>query len=257
MKKSSVIAIVGICALVLLGSGCVSSEQYDSLRESNRRQAMTLDDLTGQLRGAELQLSQCKGQLQTARGLTGPEIDALKEEIALLNEDIASKVTLIQRMKAELLRGGIQLPMELTLALKEFAQNNEMVTFDEATGILKFKSDLLFKSGSAKVLDSAKSGIVSLSGIMNSEQASQFDLVIAGHTDSDPIRYSKGEHPTNWHLSSHRAIAVLEMMTANGISPTRLSARGFGEQRPLLANDTKENKAANRRVEIYVVAKGM
>ena len=92
---------------------------------------------------------------------------------------------------------------------------------------------------------------------MNSEQGSQFDLIIARHTDNDPIKYSKNLHATNWHLSAHRAISVLEMMVQNGISPKRLSARGFGEQRPIQSNDTKEGKAANRRVEIYVVASGM
>ena len=257
MKKTSVLAVIGICAFIFLASGCVSQEEFDSLREKNRRQAKSLDNLTGELRGAELLLNQCKGRLATAQGLTGPEMEALGKEIALLKEDVSNKLNIIQRLKAELLRGGIQLPMELSLALKDFAENNDIVTFDEVTGILKFKSDLLFSSGSAKLLDGAKKGIASLCGIMNSEQAGQFDMIIAGHTDSDPIRYSKGAHPTNWHLSSHRAIAVLEMMTANGISPKRLSARGLGEQRPLESNKTKEGKAANRRVEIYVIAKGM
>ncbi len=257
MKKKSVLAVIGICAFILLASGCVSQQEHDSVRESNRRLSKALDDRMGELSSAKLRLDQCNGQLANAKGLTDPEIEALKEEIELLNEDIARKVTLMQRMKDELLRGGPQLPMELSLALKDFADKNDIVSFDEATGILKFKSDLLFKSGSAKVIDSAKEGIAALCGIMNSEQASQFDMVIAGHTDSDPIRHSAGTHRTNWHLSSHRAIAVLEMMAANSVSPKRLSARGFGEQRPLVSNETKEGKAANRRVEIYVIAAGM
>jgi chemotaxis protein MotB len=256
MKRTSLLTLVGICGFIFLASGCVPQEEHDSLREQNRRQSGKIDTMTGELRGAELLLKQCRGRLDTAKGLTGPEMEALGEEITLLKEDVARKLDIIKRLKAELLRGGIQLPMELSLALKDFAEKNDMVSFDEGTGVLKFKSDLLFRSGSAKVVDAAKSGISSLGGIMNSEQASQFDLVIAGHTDSDPIRYSKGEHPTNWHLSSHRAIAVLEMMVANGVSPKRLSSRGFGQQKPLESNDSKEGKAANRRVEIYVVSEG-
>lgn len=258
MKKTNVLAVIGICVFIFLASGCVSQQQHDSLNDSNRRMAKALDERTGELRGANLQLEQCQGRLAKAKGLMDPEMDALNEEITLLNEDIARKVVLIQRMRDELLSGGgVQLPIELTVALKEFADNNAIVSFDEATGVLKFKSDLLFKSGSAKVLDTAKGGISALCGIMNSETASQFDMIIAGHTDNDPIRYSGGTHKTNWHLSSHRAIAVLEMMVSNSVSPKRLSARGFGEQRPLVPNDSKEGKASNRRVEIYVIASGM
>ena len=55
------------------------------------------------------------------------------------------------------------------------------------------------------------------------------------------------------HISPRR----LELMVSDGISAKRLSARGFGEQRPIQPNETKEGKAANRRVEIYVIAAGM
>ena len=257
MKKTSVIAVIGICSIMLLAGGCDLQQKVDSLESQNNRMAEQLSECNRQLRSAQLELSQCQKQLATAKSLTNPEMQALKDQIDLLNKDIAGKVSLIKRMKQELLKGGIQLPMELSMALKNFAQNNDMVTFDEATGVLKFKSDLLFKSGSAKVLDNARDTITQLAGIMNSEQASQFDMIIEGHTDSDPIKYSKHLHATNWHLSSHRAIGVLELLTQNGISPKRLSARGFGEQRPLKPNDTKEGKAANRRVEIHVIAPGM
>jgi chemotaxis protein MotB len=253
MKKARVIAVIGICALVLLASGC--NNELENAQTQNRLQAERLAKVSRQLRSAQLDLSQCQKRLADARSLSNPEMLALKEQIALLNQNIAKKVALIKRMQLQLSQGGIQLPMELSLALKEFAQNNDMVTFDEVTGVLKFKSDLLFSSGSAKVLDTAKEGITLLSGIMNSEQAGQFHMVVAGHTDSDPIKYSS--HKTNWHLSSHRAIAVLIMLTENGISPKRLSARGYGEQVPLQPNETKEGKAANRRVEIYVIAPGM
>jgi chemotaxis protein MotB len=256
MKMVNVIAAIGICALVFLASGCQSQLEKD-LAAKNDRLADETERLRLKVRKFELQLNQCKERLATAKGLSGPEIQALQDKIALLNEDIASKLSLIRRMKEELLDGGGKLPAELSLALKSFAQDNEMVSFDEATGVLKFKSDLLFKSGSAVVVDAAKSGIASLSTIMDSEQASQFDLVVAGHTDSDPIKHSRIKHPTNWHLSSHRAISVLEMMKSNGISAKRLSVRGFADQRPIQPNDTKEGKAANRRVEIYVIATGM
>ena len=258
MKNVKLLATIAICIFVAaVLSGCIPQEEYDAQLDKNRIQADELSDLNGKLRASEIQLNQCKSKLATAQELTGADIQALKAEVAALEEDIASKTNLIERMKAELIRGGVKLPMELSIALEEFAENNEMVSFDEATGVLKFKSDLLFRSGSAEVVSDANAAIKSLSSIMNSKQASQFDLVIAGHTDNDPIRYSKAQHPTNWHLSAHRAISVLEQMVNNGVPAKRLSVRGFGQQKPIQPNDKKEGKAANRRVEIYVVSKGM
>ena len=257
MKKVKLLATIAIfVSTAALFSGCVPQQKYQAQIDKNRQQSVKIDELSGKLRSAELQLKQCRSKLQTAQELTGADMQALKAEITALEEDIARKTDLIERMKAELIRGTPQLPMELSIALQEFAESNDMITFDEATGILKFKSDLLFRSGSAQVMSSADEAIKQLSSIMDSEQAKQFDLVVAGHTDSDPIKYSKAKHPTNWHLSAHRAISVLEKMVADGISPKRISIRGFGEQRPVEPNDTKEGKASNRRVEIYVVAKG-
>ncbi|MCK5175184.1 MAG: OmpA family protein, partial [Planctomycetes bacterium] len=64
-------------------------------------------------------------------------------------------------------------------------------------------------------------------------------------------------HPTNWHLSVHRAISVLNVMTQNKVSPKRLSVRGFGEFRPAEPNKAdKKGNAANRRVEIFIVPSG-
>ena len=94
--------------------------------------------------------------------------------------------------------------------------------------------------------------------ILNSEQAKGLDIVIAGHTDDQPIRYSRATHASNWHLSSNRAISVLKVMEANKVAPNRMSARGFGEYRPVEANKQgKKGNPKNRRVEIYIVPKGM
>jgi chemotaxis protein MotB len=96
--------------------------------------------------------------------------------------------------------------------------------------------------------------------ILNSEQGKKFDVIIAGHTDD--IRIGKPEtrakHPTNWHLSAHRAISVLDIMENSGVSPERMSVRGFGEFRPIVPNlPNKKGNSQNRRVEIYIVPHGM
>ncbi len=72
---------------------------------------------------------------------------------------------------------------------------------------------------------------------------------IEGHTDNVPIHTAA--FPSNWELSTARAVNVLRYFIQNHrIDAKRLSAEGLGEFRPLMANDTEENRATNRRVVV-------
>lgn len=75
---------------------------------------------------------------------------------------------------------------------------------------------------------------------------------IEGHTDDVPIRTSRFQ--SNWELSTARASAVVEyLVTTSGLAPGRLSAAGYGEFHPRVPNDTPENRAANRRIDIVIL----
>ncbi len=77
------------------------------------------------------------------------------------------------------------------------------------------------------------------------------DIRIEGHTDNRPIHTPM--FPSNWELSAARATSVLRFLVGKGIDPSRLSAVGYGEFRPVASNDTPEGRAKNRRVEILVL----
>jgi chemotaxis protein MotB len=75
---------------------------------------------------------------------------------------------------------------------------------------------------------------------------------IEGHTDDVPIRTAR--YGSNWELSTARASAVVAYLIQEvGIEPRRLSAAGYGEFHPRVANDTQENRARNRRIDIVVL----
>ncbi len=113
------------------------------------------------------------------------------------------------------MNGGTALPPELSTFLEDFAKaNSGMVTYDAEKGIVKFSSDLLFNKGSDEVASSAAAAVKKLCEILNTPEAKDFDIVIAGHTDDIPIQKPETLklHPTNWHLSVHRAISVEKIM---------------------------------------------
>jgi chemotaxis protein MotB len=202
---------------------------------------------------------QSQRKIDAAQGRSDAEVDSLKAEIAAIEEAIDQKNQLIAALQGQLLRGGASLPVELNTMLQDFAESTEMVSYDPSNGIVKFKSDLLFQKGSDLVAADAIAPLKSHCKILNSKQGSDFDIIIAGHTDDAPIKRAetRAKHPTNWHLSAHRAISVLNIMTANQMAPTRVSLRAFGEYRPVTPNaPNKKGNPKNRRVEVYIVPAG-
>ncbi len=258
MRTVKLSLIFLLCVCVFLVSGCGSELQ--DLRIKNDTQREQIAKLESELKVNVLQLDQLQRQLSAAKKRGDIEVESLQQEIAALEEDIAKKKELIASMQERLILGGAALPVELSTMLEDFAEKHDMVTFDSSRGVIKFKSDLLFEKGSDKVGSSAIPAVKSLCGILYSEEAKELDVIIAGHTDDIPIMKpeTRAKHPTNWHLSAHRAIAVLNVMSSNNIESKRMSVRGFGEYRPFEEN--KPNKGGNpqnRRVEIYIVAKGV
>jgi len=259
MKTNRVVALFGMLTLIVGASGCVSQAKYDDLKSQNRIQVDRIASLESQLGDCNTTLSQKDRELQAYLGSSGADIDAKNATISALEADLEKKKSLIAKMQAQLLMGGSPLPMELNVMLQEFAKTSDMISFDESTGSLKFKSDLLFPLGSDEVGASAAEAIKALCGIMNASEGKQFDMVIVGHTDDVPIKraITKQAHPTNWHLSAHRAISVLNLMTGNGIASERLCAKGYGEFRPVEPNKpNKGGSAANRRVEVFIIPSG-
>jgi chemotaxis protein MotB len=116
-----------------------------------------------------------------------------------------------------------------------------------------FQSEVLFDTGSAAMRPEGKIELDKLAAAI-SELEKQIPAEIAwvlridGHTDVRPI--SSPQFPSNWELSSARAISVVQYLISRGISPQRLVAAGFGEFQPLDAGTTEEAYRRNRRIEL-------
>jgi chemotaxis protein MotB len=145
------------------------------------------------------------------------------------------------------------LPEDLTARLDALAKaHSNVLSFDPQTGMLRFASDFTFALGSAEVSSEAQQTIRMLADILNSADGQGFEVRIVGHTDD--VRISSGtaaRHPTNMHLSAHRAISVRDALVAGGVAANRFQVAGYGEFRPVVANGPR-GAAENRRVEIFL-----
>lgn len=114
---------------------------------------------------------------------------------------------------------------------------------------VEIKDAILFSSGSSEL---KASGVDLLSKLEQMLNDFDNDIVVEGHTDNVPMKSKT--YPSNWELSTARAVSVLRYLNESlNVDPTRLSARGYGEYSPIVPNDSEENKAKNRRVNLMIL----
>jgi chemotaxis protein MotB len=114
--------------------------------------------------------------------------------------------------------------------------------------VIRMKSAILFGEAQAVLTSQAESVLAGLAPVLARAPSR---LRVEGHTDDLPIR--SAVFPSNWELSTARAISVIRYLEEHGIDRDRLSVGGYGEFHPLAPNDSAERRALNRRVEIVVL----
>lgn len=136
----------------------------------------------------------------------------------------------------------------------QFLENKEIasqtsVEYDQDGIYVNIQESILFGSGSAIIADSGKNTLNDLGELIQ-----QFDneVVVEGYTDNVPMH--NANFTSNWELSTGRALSVLRYLSEErNVDPKRLSAKGYGEHHPTVPNDSEENRAKNRRVNIVIV----
>ncbi len=139
-------------------------------------------------------------------------------------------------------------------ALRELAsQYGDILEYDSARGMLRFKSDLTFASGSDQLNDSVKGALTKLGQILNSA-ARNYEVRVVGHTDTQRVRQLAGRNfKNNIELSAFRSISVRNFLVDSAaVAPQRFEIAGRGEFDPLVPNTASGNTPQNRRVEVFL-----
>jgi chemotaxis protein MotB len=144
----------------------------------------------------------------------------------------------------------IQIRRELEKQIKaEVQENNISVITDERGIVIRIMDKAFYDTGKADLKEKARATLDKIAPVI---KGLPNEIRIEGHTDNVPI--STYEFKSNWELSVRRATEVVRyLVERGGISPKRISAAGYAEYRPVAENDSEENRALNRRIEIIVV----
>jgi type VI secretion system protein ImpK len=140
-------------------------------------------------------------------------------------------------------------PARLAKFLEPEIQEGLVTVRDEADhSVVILRGDGLFASGSATVLERYLPVLKRISDALNTVKGG---VVVNGYTDNVPIRTAR--YPSNYHLSSDRAKHVMGILAQGMPDQSRIQAQGLGESDPVVPNNSTENRARNRRVEIVVM----
>lgn len=128
--------------------------------------------------------------------------------------------------------------------------DSEVAVASDQDGIyLDIQESILFDMGQAELKDS---GIETLDVITDLLNLTDNRIVVEGHTDDIPMNTPR--FSSNWELSLSRGASVVRYLSeTQNVDPKRLSAQGYGEYNPVVPNDSEENRAKNRRVNIVIV----
>jgi chemotaxis protein MotB len=274
---------VGGLVVGILASGCVTSGAYD--REVAELQGVTadhdrkaadekaalqaqIDDLQKQAEALKAQLAACgtdrdhlKVQLDDATALIqqlekkleklGQNMDKLTGERGQLAQGLADAKARLEELRkaqeaAELRAKAFH---DLLAKFQSMIDAGKLkVVLRKGRMIIVLPNDVLFDSGKTTIKPDGRSALAQVAKVLAT--ITDRDFLVAGDTDN--VRIHTERFPSNWELSTQRAVEVVEFLIANGMTPENLAAAGYGEFDPVAPNDNPEHRALNRRIEIVL-----
>ncbi len=183
-------------------------------------------------------------------------LDAEHDRLEQLQKDLSDRslrITELEELIAAKDASMRALKDSVSRALTDFEGKGLTVEQRDGKVYVSLENKLLFASGSWTVGANGKTAVVALGKVL--AQNPDIAVLIEGHTDDVPYS-GNGNLKGNWDLSAKRATAIVNILRENGeIDPKNLTAAGRGEYAPVAPNDTAENKAKNRRIEVILTPK--
>lgn len=187
-------------------------------------------------------LEERTAQLEAARAMAG---DAQSDEVRALMARVAE----LSAIEAET-RERAALYSALRERFDALIEAGTLeVRLERGRMVIHLAQDVLFEPGSADLGAAGGATLEELGSVLGTLEDQE--LQVEGHTDNVPIATRR--FPSNWELSSARAMAVVHVLTESGVPPEAVSGAGFAEFRPVATNDTPEGRAQNRRIEIVIL----
>ncbi|ACM19771.1 peptidoglycan-binding lipoprotein, OmpA family [Geotalea daltonii FRC-32] len=240
-------------------------QQYDALSAENEILKSSVSKLTKDLAAANKDKEKLAADNKELDKVLKAKSDTLSKNISELRQKVTDLETENARLKDEIANLKKAKEEEVQKTSKTYEDLLEKMKSEISQGqvtISELKGKLTVNMVDAVLFDSGKAeikpeGLIVLQKVIDIlKNIKDKSIRIEGHTDNDQIGGALAKkYQTNWELSAARAINVTRYLQQQGIDPLNLSAIAYGEFKPVAANDSREGKAKNRRIEIILVPK--
>jgi len=210
----------------------------------------------------EAEVAGLKAKLSEAEQ-RGTSLEARLKEMSDNNAQLAERLNIAGTEKGTLERALEELRAREKQAQTRLAVFTEMINKFKAmidSGKLRVRvvrgrmvvelaENILFDSGRSDLKKEGQEALTQVAAVLAS--IANRDFQVAGHTDNIPIKSAK--FPSNWELSTARAVVVTKWLAEQGVDPTRVSAAGYADTQPVASNGDAEGRKQNRRIEIVLM----
>ena len=246
--------IVISLSLVLL-SACVSSGKYEEAVAESDEMRDTLRGTQQELTASEAEIDKIRnslGDTQEELSLSNAELEKLRKSLGMTQDELSAskaEIATLSQIEAETKRRN-EIYAQFVNRLQSMIDGGQLtVSIDAGRIVINLPNNVLFNSGSASLNAEGQEALAQIGGVLKNFSDRRFQ--VEGHTDNVPIKSAR--FPSNWELSTTRALAVVHLLSDMGVTPENLSAAGFGEFRPRADNDTEDGRQLNRRIEIVML----
>ena len=210
---------------VILAACGVPQSQYDAaLSDANKEK--------GRAQALEKELGDLKAENEKLRAKpSAAELEELRKQKAAADARLKTHDELVKRFKKMIDAGKLE------------------ITVRRGQIVLALETDVVFDPGKTDVKPEGKTALKEIAEAIRTVGGRRFQ--VAGHTDTAPIKTK--EFPSNWELSTARAVVVVKLLVAERVRPAVLSAAGYAEFDPVGNNTGAGGRAKNRRIEIILL----
>jgi chemotaxis protein MotB len=244
MKRAALVT-VAMAAVSLSGCG-VSKSELDAKAQEAATATQQADAAKKQVEQLKQQLASDEQQISTLKGSLG------LAQAQVITDDQKSALDEGKHAVQEAQDRG-KLLEDLQSKFKKMTDAGRLkISTRHGRIVLELHNDILFDAGAAELKADGKAAVAEVAATLRGVGAKRFQ--VAGHTDSEPLTpETKKKYPTNWELSTARAIAVVKLLVTDGVESTNLSVAGYGPYDAVASNGTAEGQSKNRRIEITLV----
>jgi chemotaxis protein MotB len=234
MRVALLRSVLVPCLLAAAACG-IPQTQYDAAVADGRKAKTECDAKIAEMRKDNDELA---AKLNAAEGRSAAADEATRAELEELR---AQKAAAEARLK---------LFEDFLSKFRKMIEAGKLdITVRRGQIVLALGTDILFDMGKTEIKPDGVATLGDLADALKGISGRRFQ--VAGHTDNLPIK--RKEYPSNWELSTARAVEVVKLLVDKGVKPASLSAAGYAQYDPLQSNANEKGRAKNRRIEIVIV----